>query len=84
MSFRAPRGARSQTSFGVLLLTPCGQVVLPHVYTLLCVFCSCVLAARAFCEEADDSFQDQTFLADRKTTVREWLSLNPEIMVRLI
>ena len=29
---------------------------------------------------ARDSFLDQTFLADRKTTVRAWLAANPSIM----
>ena len=29
---------------------------------------------------AKESFLDETFLADRKTTVREWLEANPGIM----
>lgn len=40
----------------------------------------CVLAAQGFCDEAYASFLDATWLADRKTTVRQWLQQHPEIM----
>ncbi|CAG9463442.1 unnamed protein product [Pedinophyceae sp. YPF-701] len=40
----------------------------------------CVLAAERLGQEAYDSFMDSTFLADRETTVREWLRRNPDIM----
>lgn len=40
----------------------------------------CVLAARGFCSEAYDSFMDNTFLADRKTSIRAYLAQHPLIM----
>lgn len=43
----------------------------------------CVLAAKSFCPEAYDSFLDATTLADRKTTVREYLRLHPVILTEL-
>lgn len=43
----------------------------------------CVLAAQSFCPEAYNSFLDNTFLADRSTTVRQYLELHPEIMQEL-
>lgn len=46
---------------------------------LACPPCSCVLAARSMGAEAERSFLDDTFLADRVTTVRAWLEANPSI-----
>jgi hypothetical protein len=40
----------------------------------------CVLAAQRLGSEAHASFLDGTFLADRRTTVREYLAANPGIM----
>ena len=40
----------------------------------------CVLASQRLSSEAADNFLDATFLADRQTTVREYLALHPEIM----
>lgn len=43
----------------------------------------CVLAARSFCTEAYTSFLDDTYLADRRTVVRQYVELNPSIMDEL-
>ena len=43
----------------------------------------CVLAARNLSPEAHASFLDQTFLADRRTTIREHLARDPTIMQEL-
>lgn len=43
----------------------------------------CVLAAKGFCQEAYDSFLDNTYLADRATTIRQYLAQHPEIMDEL-
>lgn len=43
----------------------------------------CVLAAQGLCQEAYASFLDGTYLADRHTTVRQWLERHPEIMDEL-
>lgn len=43
----------------------------------------CVLAATKLGSIAEASFLDGTVLADRTTTVREWLEKNPEIMDEL-
>lgn len=43
----------------------------------------CVLAARKLGSEAEASFLDDTFLADRATTVRRHLERNPGIMTEL-
>ncbi|KAG2491756.1 hypothetical protein HYH03_009917 [Edaphochlamys debaryana] len=40
----------------------------------------CVLAARSLCAEAEESFLDATFLADRTTTIGQYLAANPDIM----
>lgn len=40
----------------------------------------CVLAAKGFCQEAYESFLDNTYLADRSTTIRQYLQQRPEIM----
>lgn len=40
----------------------------------------CVLAAQKLGEEAHRSFLDDTFLADRKTTLRAHLEDNPHVM----
>lgn len=40
----------------------------------------CVLAARGFHPDAYDSFLDNTFLADRSTTVRQYLAQHGDIM----
>lgn len=40
----------------------------------------CVLAAQRLGPEAHASFLDGTYLADRRTTVREHLAANPDIM----
>jgi hypothetical protein len=43
----------------------------------------CVLAAKGFCPEAHDSFLDNTYLADRVTTIRQYLQQHPEILDEL-
>eukprot|EP00850_Spirogloea_muscicola_P014221 SM000100S09448 [mRNA] locus=s100:405144:410147:+ [translate_table: standard] len=43
----------------------------------------CVLAAETLGKEACDSFLDATFLADRTTTIRQYLDSNPSIMTEL-
>lgn len=43
----------------------------------------CVLAATKLGPLAERSFLDGTVLADRATTVRQWLEKNPEIMDEL-
>lgn len=43
----------------------------------------CVLAARKLGPEAEASFLDGTFLADRRTTVKQHLAANPDIMSEL-
>ena len=43
----------------------------------------CVLAAEKLSPEAYDSFLDHTYLADRKTTIREHLRAKPEILTTL-
>mmetsp|Transcript_6150 Transcript_6150/g.12878 ORF Transcript_6150/g.12878 Transcript_6150/m.12878 type:complete len:317 (-) Transcript_6150:98-1048(-) len=43
----------------------------------------CVLAAEKMGSVCLDSFLDETFLVDRRTTVREYLKKHPEIMERL-
>lgn len=40
----------------------------------------CVLASQNCGKECHDSFLDETFLVDRKTTIREYLNLYPELM----
>ncbi|GIL63081.1 hypothetical protein Vafri_17056 [Volvox africanus] len=40
----------------------------------------CVLAARSLGPEAEDSFLNDTYLADRSTTIGEYLRLHPDIM----
>lgn len=40
----------------------------------------CVLAAQGRSASCRDSFLDETYLADRKTTIREYLSRNPDLM----
>ena len=40
----------------------------------------CYLAAKSMGEECFNSFLDDTFLIDRKTTVREYLSHNPHVL----
>ena len=40
----------------------------------------CVLASQNCGEECHNSFLDETFLIDRKTTIREYLNLNPDLM----
>lgn len=46
--------------------------------------CLCsVLAAQNLSEEAYTSFLDHTYLADRRTTVRQHLDANPQIMLEL-
>ena len=40
----------------------------------------CVLSAQKLNEEAGESFLDHTYLADRKTTIREYLDEHPEIL----
>jgi hypothetical protein len=42
-----------------------------------------VLAAKGFCQEAYESFLDCTYLADRVTTIRQYLQDHPEIMDEL-
>ncbi len=42
-----------------------------------------MLAASKLGPEAEASFLDSTFLADRTTTVRQWLEQNPSIMEEL-
>eukprot|EP00566_Odontella_aurita_P028636 CAMPEP_0113530680 /NCGR_PEP_ID=MMETSP0015_2-20120614/3076_1 /TAXON_ID=2838 /ORGANISM="Odontella" /LENGTH=191 /DNA_ID=CAMNT_0000429433 /DNA_START=453 /DNA_END=1028 /DNA_ORIENTATION=- /assembly_acc=CAM_ASM_000160 len=43
----------------------------------------CVLAAEKMGKVCIDSFLDETFLADRKTTVRKYLEKHPEVMEKL-
>lgn len=43
----------------------------------------CALSAQALSSEAHVSFLDNTYLADRKTTVRQHLDANPEILEEL-
>jgi hypothetical protein len=43
----------------------------------------CTLAASSLCPEAHASFLDATFLADRTTTIRDYLEEHPEIMQEL-
>ncbi|RUS20572.1 hypothetical protein BC937DRAFT_94909, partial [Endogone sp. FLAS-F59071] len=43
----------------------------------------CVLAFRAFGEDVHASFLDHTYLADRRTTIREHLEQHPDIMKTL-
>lgn len=43
----------------------------------------CVLAAKGFCPEAYDSFLNNTYLADRVTTIRQYLQQHPEILDEL-
>lgn len=43
----------------------------------------CVLAAQFLGKEIEDNFLDCTFLCDRKTTLREYLEKNPDIMSQL-
>jgi len=43
----------------------------------------CVLASRALGPEAERSFLDDTFLADRETPIREHLRRNPDILEEL-
>ena len=50
-------------------LKPCG-VYLRH----------CVLAAEKLGQRCLESFLDDTYLVDRKTTIREYLKLNPDLM----
>jgi hypothetical protein len=51
---------------------------------LLLRSCLCsVLAAQNLSEEAYTSFLDHTYLADRRTTVRQHLDANPQIMLEL-
>ncbi|KAL7508816.1 hypothetical protein ACHAXN_007111 [Cyclotella atomus] len=40
----------------------------------------CVLASQSCGKECHDSFLDETYLVDRKTTIREYLKMNPEVM----
>ena len=40
----------------------------------------CYLAAKSMGEECLDSFLDETFLVDRKTTVREYIEQNPQVL----
>ena len=40
----------------------------------------CVLAAKRLGAVAHDSFLDDTYLCDRKTTVRQYLEARPEVM----
>ena len=40
----------------------------------------CILAAKSMGPECYDSFLDETFLVDRKTTIRSYLTSNPHIM----
>ena len=40
----------------------------------------CVLAAEALSPEAHASFLDDTYLADRRTTIRQHLAANPDIL----
>ena len=40
----------------------------------------CILACRKGGEEAERSFLDETFLVDRKTTIRDYLQLHPEVL----
>ena len=42
-----------------------------------------MLAARRLGQEAEASFLDDTFLADRATSVRAYLKANPDIMTEL-
>ena len=43
----------------------------------------CVLAAEKMGKEAYDSFLDHTYLADRQTSIRQYLSDKPEILTEL-
>jgi len=43
----------------------------------------CVLAARFLGKEIEENFLDCTFLCDRKTTLREYLERNPDLMSQL-
>mmetsp|Transcript_11684 Transcript_11684/g.18335 ORF Transcript_11684/g.18335 Transcript_11684/m.18335 type:complete len:132 (+) Transcript_11684:1203-1598(+) len=43
----------------------------------------CILAATKPGPEVRDNFLDNTFLWDRKTTIREWLAQNPSLMDEL-
>jgi hypothetical protein len=55
----------------------------PQIHLVMCCrvyLRHCVLAAKGFCEEASASFLDGTYLADRTTTVRNYLALHSEIM----
>jgi len=40
----------------------------------------CTLAAESMGQECYDSFLDETFLVDRKTTIRSYLKANPQVM----
>ena len=43
----------------------------------------CVLAAKTVGESCLQSFLDETFLVDRKTTIRQYLEMHPEVMEEL-
>lgn len=43
----------------------------------------CALAAERLGPEAHRSFRDDTVLADRVTTIGQWLEQNPEILEEL-
>jgi hypothetical protein len=43
----------------------------------------CVLAAKAHGTRVEKNFLDRTVLADRQTSLRSWLEINPDIMTEL-
>ena len=43
----------------------------------------CILASIRFGGDAHDNFMDQSYLADRKTTIRQYVEAHPEIMNEL-
>jgi len=43
----------------------------------------CVLAAKKLSDDISNNFLDHTYLADRKTTIRQYLEQKPDIMTEL-
>ena len=66
------RGKEAGGADGTRMILPC-RAYLRHV----------VLAARALGDDAERCVLDNTFLADRRTTVREHLRIDPTVMLEL-
>lgn len=52
----------------------------PEIYPCRTYARHCVLAARSLGADAEASFLDHTFLADRRTTLRTYLESDPDLM----